>query len=449
MKKNVIFLLLLPLLWVSCKDDDTEINNAVYSINLEKSDTLVSIGSEIVLNPVYEGDNIQKYNFEWISDNTSIATVSEGKVTAIKTGKAKITLQCKDLNLSASCIVNVGVEYDNLIFYMKDVEGITQIYSKEIETNFIKQLTSSSESNTELNIVSESIIYIRNKIEYHQKIGVYNEYTVHPINKIACWGDSMTEGAGGNGINYPKVLNELTGLDVSNNGVGGQTSTEVVARQGAIPYTITLENNEIPVSGSVEITNMSNKLLIYPGIFWGTLNNVYGKLALEKTGIWTFSRFEQGESIFCPANSIFKIDNGEKDNHISIFWYGRNNYNDGETVIRDIQSSISHLKPLSKKFIILSICNSDRSYEKKGMDGYNKIIELNNKIKDLYPDNYIDIRKILVEKYDIANETDLQNYVDDVPPSSLRSDALHLNAKGYTIVGEAVYDKMKELGWVK
>lgn len=66
--------------------------------------------------------------------------------------------------------------------------------------------------------------------------------------EIACWGDSMTEGAGrdpaviatGDGVfdasylSYPDVLQKLTGMTTCNFGVSGATSEEIGIMQGAI-----------------------------------------------------------------------------------------------------------------------------------------------------------------------------------------------------------------------
>lgn len=56
-----------------------------------------------------------------------------------------------------------------------------------------------------------------------------------PSSAIACWGDSLTEGAGGGGTTYPGVLATLTGRQVYNGGVGGDESSDVLTRFSAAP----------------------------------------------------------------------------------------------------------------------------------------------------------------------------------------------------------------------
>lgn len=65
---------------------------------------------------------------------------------------------------------------------------------------------------------------------------------------IACWGDSLTEGAGASGaevrvdgerfdvsyLSYPEVLERLTGMTAYNYGVSGATSDEIAFMQGGL-----------------------------------------------------------------------------------------------------------------------------------------------------------------------------------------------------------------------
>lgn len=50
------------------------------------------------------------------------------------------------------------------------------------------------------------------------------------IEEINAWGDSITQGYGSDGLSYPEVLEQLTGIPVRNFGEGGEDSTEILAR---------------------------------------------------------------------------------------------------------------------------------------------------------------------------------------------------------------------------
>ena len=268
--------------------------------------------------------------------------------------------------------------------------------------------------------------------------------------QIACWGDSLT--AGGSNVKYPELLGQLTGLLTTNNGRGAQISTQIAARQGAVPLTVTAANNKIPAAGAVAITQKSINILThagkYMGAVYGHLAGVYGRLVTNDQGDWTFTRSQAGDEVICPANSVFTIDNGGKENHICIFWYGRNNYGDAQSVRNDIQASVNHLKPLNKKYLVLSVLNGNYGNEKKGGAGYNNIISLNRSLAAIYTNNYLDIRSILISNYDPNDPGDVEDYNNDVVPRSLRSDNIHLNDKGYTIVAQEVQKAMRELGWI-
>ena len=47
---------------------------------------------------------------------------------------------------------------------------------------------------------------------------------------INCWGDSMTQGINGDGISYPDVLEQLTGIKTNNFGVAGENTLEIMQR---------------------------------------------------------------------------------------------------------------------------------------------------------------------------------------------------------------------------
>lgn len=48
--------------------------------------------------------------------------------------------------------------------------------------------------------------------------------------EINAWGDSITQGYGSDGLTYPEVLEQLTGIPVRNFGEGGEDSREILAR---------------------------------------------------------------------------------------------------------------------------------------------------------------------------------------------------------------------------
>jgi len=80
--------------------------NAIQSISLDKATAELEAGSDVTLvvskNPTTAADAITT---TWTSSNTSVATVADGKVTAVAAGEAIITVNCD--GYTASCVVTV------------------------------------------------------------------------------------------------------------------------------------------------------------------------------------------------------------------------------------------------------------------------------------------------------------------------------------------------------
>jgi lysophospholipase L1-like esterase len=224
-----------------------------------------------------------------------------------------------------------------------------------------------------------------------------SEYTVFPdalmteitagtssISSIACWGDSLTASAGGGGTTYPWVLASALGRSVYQGGVGGQTSSQILTRI----------------------------------------------LADTSHRDWT-----------------------------TVFWIGRNNYAAAQTVVNDILDGIDHLTPSTSRFIVLSVPNGDYSRsqgdfldEWQGGDEYDEIIALNDELGKTFGPAYVDVRRYLIDYglRDAGVTPTAQDLIDighDVVPLSLRSDKIHLNSAGYTVVGNYVARLLRARHW--
>lgn len=123
-----------------------------------------------------------------------------------------------------------------------------------------------------------------------------------------------------------------------------------------------------------------------------------------------------------------------------IIWAGRNNYTDPTTVKADIASMVASLG--HTRYLIVSVLNGDfGTYERIGGAGYIFITQLNADLKALYGDKYVEVREFLVSQHNQTAQ-DLLDFADDIPPTSLRSDAIHLNSAGYTKVAEFLNKKL-------
>lgn len=75
---------------------------------IQASHTFDSVGSAIDLDYAIEPTNATNKSVSWSSNDSSVATVSGGKVTAVSAGSAKITVTTDDGGYIATCDVTVG-----------------------------------------------------------------------------------------------------------------------------------------------------------------------------------------------------------------------------------------------------------------------------------------------------------------------------------------------------
>ena len=80
----------------------------VTSVSLNKTTASLTEGESLTLTASINPSNATNKNVTWKSSNTSVATVSNGKVTAVKAGSATITVTTKDGNKTATCSVTVN-----------------------------------------------------------------------------------------------------------------------------------------------------------------------------------------------------------------------------------------------------------------------------------------------------------------------------------------------------
>lgn len=121
-----------------------------------------------------------------------------------------------------------------------------------------------------------------------------------------------------------------------------------------------------------------------------------------------------------------------------LIWAGRNNYTSPTTVKADIAAMVSTIG--HSRYLILGILNS--SSEVLNGTEWTTITTLNNDLKNLYGDKYVNIREYLVSQYNPSIPQDVTDHNNDVPPSSLRSDPIHLNNAGYVKVANYVNQKL-------
>ncbi|WP_250516494.1 hypothetical protein [Caballeronia sp. INDeC2] len=274
-------------------------------------------------------------------------------------------------------------------------------------------------------------------------------------------GDSLTQGVGSDSGGYPAILSGmLNNRPYANLGIGGQTSTQIAARVGALPSSVTLDGNALPASNTaVRLSSLSIDLLSTPADDAarskpGTLCSVHGALQRTADGgppstteTYSFTRDSAGSAVPCSAGSAFLADAEGYDMWTAIIWVGRNNAFDEQTVIADVKSIVQWLKPAGAHFAVLSITKGDFSDEYIGGEAAKYIDDLNASLKTAYPDNFIDVETVLVSSYDPNLPQDVVDHNHNIPPTSLRSDPVHLNDAGYRIVAGQVKTLIASRNW--
>ncbi len=100
-----MFLTALPVFF-ACEKAQEQIS--VESISLNETSAEMVEGESLTLTAKITPSNATNKNISWKSDNARVATVDQnGKVTAVKAGKATITVISEDCGKSASCVVTV------------------------------------------------------------------------------------------------------------------------------------------------------------------------------------------------------------------------------------------------------------------------------------------------------------------------------------------------------
>lgn len=282
---------------------------------------------------------------------------------------------------------------------------------------------------------------------------------------LACWGDSLTYGSGSEGDSYPEDLADLSGLAVYNGGVPGERSAAIAGRQGGRPPATTVEGGSIPAAGPVAVSfELGLAMLKHGGWLTGSLAGVHGTLRGTPFEGYTFTRTTPGAPTTVPVGSPFVSDIGVTMRTAgTIIWAGHNDVAIGYSfqVLDSIADMVAYVQPPGRyleppgRYLVLSLLNGTGS--ELGTPAYDEVVRtLNPALAEAYgPDHYLDIRSWLITDGLAAagltpTAQDRADIANDVPPSSLRelTSAGHLNATGYRVVAQRIYDYISARGWV-
>lgn len=287
------------------------------------------------------------------------------------------------------------------------------------------------------------------------------ERALHFLPGIICWGDSLTYGEEGDGVSFPQVLREritaeLLEIPVINMGASGEDSITIAGRSGGIPY-IVAEDLVIPADTSevpVVISSEDGRRVVPGhrmdvGINECSIAGVTGTLTtLERvnpdTG-YTFCRSEPGDELIVPAGTeIITEAAANYQNYLSIVYVGTNGgYDDYDDLIAQQNAIIASRTENTDRYLIIGLTDGGRD----------ELAEYDAAMYAEYGDKYFNLREFLATSgmvwagMEPTREDELAKEAGVVPPSLVAEDGIHFNPKGYAVIGNAVYEKLDELGY--
>lgn len=300
---------------------------------------------------------------------------------------------------------------------------------------------------------------------------------------IGVWGASITAGQGG--INsYPGTIASLSGYNVYNMGIGGETQTTIAARQGGLDIKLT-KDVTIPASGSVNIEFAAyNKDdgeyagIVTPrsstGAGWNPVKiaGVEGTLAVEILSVdangkevWPrilksaiFTRKAPGEAVNVPAGTLMTVDGHSLKTDITIFTVSSNGgWTSENTTAKDAQydglinlldRSIANCKYPEKILVVGLTTQTNKHWN-----------QVHAALRAKYGEKFLDVRSYLASEQALIDagitptELDRQLVaVGQIPPSLISNypaDPVHMNSAGYKIMGTHVYEYLVKLGYIE
>lgn len=127
MRKLCLILTVLYAIWANCSAQSPV---HATGVTLDKTSASVKQGKTITLTATVALADAVNKNVTWSSNNASVATVSNGVVTGVATGNAKITVTTEDGSHTASCTVTVTTSLPPvLIADFNDIASLNGIIS--------------------------------------------------------------------------------------------------------------------------------------------------------------------------------------------------------------------------------------------------------------------------------------------------------------------------------
>lgn len=291
---------------------------------------------------------------------------------------------------------------------------------------------------------------------------------------VTCFGDSMTEGMGvAESARYPTILQGLIGDKylVQNAGDRGELTTDIMARQGGMPIytnkTITFEEGakqvQIGVATDRGFVAEDGRNLAWTSPFGRdllldkvTINGATYRIKFENyvhgsKRADTYLVREGGASslkkVTIPEGSkaIFEVASVSKSNYCDIYFMGFNGgYSNVDELVSQYQKMIQY-RGNDRYIIVIPYNQWDKTAN----------IAMYNKFKAAFGNHAVDFVGYLnnggMEAQGFTPTAEDKEYIAaGIVPLSLRLSPgkgdIHLNANGYKILAQAIYEHGRKVG---
>lgn len=288
--------------------------------------------------------------------------------------------------------------------------------------------------------------------------------------RVVCFGDSLTSGTGGKGVNMPDILHRMSGAEVINYGIHADTINDIATRSGASKFTlvnnilIPSEPTPVEISFTSEFGDIPNMLKHGDeGLNPVTIDGIKGNILKienedddesdeDETEVitYSFTRLEAGDEkqIQSGAEIIPFAALDKKDDDINIIW------TDGNARLQSTEEIIDLIEKIDK---MLAYSGSDKYIIVSEMNLHEDVPvtdEVNEMFEKHYGKHFVNLRKYFIEEAlsDLGlepSDEDLETINLSDVPKFLRVDDVHGNSIYYYLAGKKIYERCQKLGYLR
>lgn len=261
---------------------------------------------------------------------------------------------------------------------------------------------------------------------------------------------------------YISALGTALGRSASTDGIGGQQSVDISARQGGVPALVTVSGGYIPASGAVAVTILGG---IRPLRGSGSISRpasiagIAGTLSTTDGGVtYTFTRSTTGYAVPVPSSGVPLVMGSQHRDRLSILLAPRNDVGKNEAAgiwRAPLETILERYRRMTEwgapdgKFLLLSIL----PWADEDAAGTAARIEANEALRDQHPQQWIDWAAWLRTDAAFAaagvtkTSQDEADIAAGVTPATFRADEGHLNAAGYAAANALISLVITNQGW--